>query len=232
MLSSSSNTSQPPSPLIQTLQRRGYPAWGFVIVRTDYASEERWQAFQEKLDALCDAQLDEETGHGLQRIKDALEFKMIEDPRLQGASSAEARKHFHIPRGMGGVAAGLDLELFLLVDEGVVASVLGSADVASPFSEAAMSSPYLVAVDAADETADGYPGFFRVLGDALLSELYPKLCMGLSPKDLWAMLGDGQTSWTGDEEGSQFLRNREKIPIPAVNGGYPFCSTITCENEG
>lgn len=81
-----------PSPLVQALQRRGYPAWGFVIVRTYYASEERWQAFQERLDALCDAQLEQETGPGLQGVKDMLQFKMIEDPRLQGASHTEARK--------------------------------------------------------------------------------------------------------------------------------------------
>lgn len=88
----SSNTYQPPSPLVQALQKESYPAWGFVLVRTYYASEDRWQAFQERLDTLCDAQLDEETGDGLQDIKDKLEFKMIEDPRLQDASMAEARK--------------------------------------------------------------------------------------------------------------------------------------------
>lgn len=81
-----------PSPLVQALQKRGYPAWGFVVVRTYYASEERWQAFQERLDTLCVAQLDQETGPGLQDVKDTLQLKMIEDPRLQGASHAEARK--------------------------------------------------------------------------------------------------------------------------------------------
>lgn len=192
---SSSNTIPPSSPLSQTLQRRGYPAWGFVLVRTYYASEDRWQAFQKRLDALCDAQLDEETGPGLQRVKDTLEFKMIEDPRLQGVDSTEARCHFHIACAVGGVAAGLDSELFLFVDEDVIASVLGEdGDIA----------PYLVAVDAkepvADETPEEYPGFFRVAGDALLSELYPKLRMGLSPRDLWATIEDGQITWTGDEE--------------------------------
>lgn len=46
---------------------------------------------------LCDAQLDDEdTGEGLevtQDIKDKLEFKLIEDPRLQGVSNTEARKY-------------------------------------------------------------------------------------------------------------------------------------------
>lgn len=192
----STGTRPPLSPLIQTLQRRDYPAWGFVIVRTYYASEQRWQAFQERLDELCDAQLDAETGPDLQRVKDTLEFKMVEDPRLAGVSRDEARRHFHIARGMGGVGAGLDLELFLLVDEDVVASVLGGDD--------EDAAPYLLAVDAtepvAGETPEGFPGSFRVAGDALLSELYPKLGMGLSPGDLWATMEDGQIMWTGDEE--------------------------------
>jgi hypothetical protein len=87
-----SDTYELPSPLVQTLQREGYPTWGFVLVRTYYESGERWQAFQERLDTLCDAQLDEESGEGLEVIKDQLEFKMIEDPRLQGVSNSEARK--------------------------------------------------------------------------------------------------------------------------------------------
>ncbi|KAI1811895.1 hypothetical protein GGS20DRAFT_588041 [Poronia punctata] len=133
--------SSTPSPLVQTLQRDGYPTWGFVIVRTYYASEERWQAFQEMLDILCDSQLDEETGDGLQDIKDKLEFKMIEDPRLRDASMVEARKHFHIARDMGGVVAGLGLGILLLVDKDVVESFVGGK-----------GSPYLLAVDV-DEAA-------------------------------------------------------------------------------
>lgn len=85
-------TKQPPSPLVQTLRDRNFPAWGFVLVRAYYASESRWQAFQARLDALCDEQLDQEAGEGLQRVKESLEFKMIEDPRLAGVSHAEARR--------------------------------------------------------------------------------------------------------------------------------------------
>ncbi|GAP93389.1 putative ww rsp5 wwp [Rosellinia necatrix] len=197
----SSNAHLLPSPLVQTLQREGYPAWGFVLVRTYYASEERWGAFQGRLDILCDAQLNEEEGEGQQSIKDRLEFNTIEDPRLQGISHAEARKHFHIARAMGGVAAGLDLSVLLLVDEDVIDSFLGNGARSSPGEPA---SPHLVAVDVAEPPADqvarGYPGFFRVSVNALLSELYPKLRMGLSGEDLWAMLDGGQTLWIGDDE--------------------------------
>lgn len=81
-----------PSPLVQTLQDKNFPAWGFVLVRTYYASESRWQAFQARLDALCDEQLDQETGEGSERVKGSLEFKMIEDPRLAGVNHTEARQ--------------------------------------------------------------------------------------------------------------------------------------------
>lgn len=84
---------QLPSPLVQALQDRNFPAWGFVLVRTYYASETRWQAFQSRLNTLCDEQLDQEAGEGLQRVRESLEFKMIEDPRLAGVSHAEARRY-------------------------------------------------------------------------------------------------------------------------------------------
>ncbi|KAG8163174.1 hypothetical protein KVR01_007652 [Diaporthe batatas] len=190
-----------PSPLIQALQEKNFPPWGFVLVRTYYASEQRWEAFQARLNALCDEQLDQEVGEGLQKVRESLEFKMIEDPRLAGVGHAEARRHFHIAREMGGVAAGLDLAVLLLVDEDVVDSVLDDKTRSSSSESDVALPPHLVAVDvSAPPAGDEHPGFFRVSADALLSELYPKLCMGLSARDLWAMLGDGQTVWTGDDQ--------------------------------
>lgn len=100
---------------------------------------------------------------------------------------------------MGGVAAGLDLAVLLLIDDDVANSVLG--DGAQSSSGAPPLPPYLLAVNVSEPSVgDEYPGFFRVSVDALLSEFYPKLCMGLSARDLWAMLGDGQTVWTGDDD--------------------------------
>lgn len=189
------------SPLFQALQEKNFPPWGFVLVRTYYASEPRWEAFKARLNALCDEQLDQEAGEGLQRARESLEFKMIEDTRLAGVGHAEARRHFHTARAMGGVAAGLDLAVLLLVDEDVVGSVLGDRTPSSYSESAVALRPHLIAVDVSEPpTGDEYPGFFPVPADALLSELYPKLCMGLSARDLWAMLGDGQTVWTGDDE--------------------------------
>lgn len=81
-----------PSPLVQTLQRAGFPPWGFVIIRTDYRSDSRWEEFQRELGTMCDAQLDDESGEGLERIRENLEFKIIEDPRLEDVDAQEARR--------------------------------------------------------------------------------------------------------------------------------------------
>ncbi|KAI2465556.1 hypothetical protein F4781DRAFT_435313 [Annulohypoxylon bovei var. microspora] len=171
-----------PSPLVQTLQRVGFPPWGFVMVRTYYSSESRWEQFQEKLDAMCDEQLSGETGDGLEKIQETLGFKMIEDPRLQDVSAEEARRHFHLAKAMGGVAAGLDISVLVLGDARAVDSALTDGTNDSEAGE-----------------PGGYPGHFKVSIDSLLCELYPKLCMGLSPQSLWSMMDDAGGIWTGDD---------------------------------
>lgn len=63
-----------------------------------------------------------------------------------------------------------------IIDEYVVNSVLG--DGAQSSSRPPL--PYLVAVGISEPPADNDNlGFFGVPVDALLSELYPKLCVGL-----------------------------------------------------
>ncbi|KAI0843869.1 hypothetical protein F5Y00DRAFT_221467 [Daldinia vernicosa] len=183
-----------PSPLVQTLQRAGFPSWGFVIVRTYYASESRWEEFQERLGAICDKQLDEETGEGLEKIKEALEFKTIEDPRLEDVGVEEARKHFHIAKSMGGVAAGFELGVLIMVDAGTMDSVLDDdAD--------GHQTSYVRVVDVTEPSEEGgYQGHFKVSLDALLCEFYPKLSMGLSPRDLWSMMDEEDGTWIGDDE--------------------------------
>lgn len=108
-------------------------------------------------------------------------------------------RHFRKAKAMGGVADGLNLGVLLLVDDEVVNSFCDR----DAHSSAGASTPFILVVDAnedpPEDVSGGYPGVFRVAVDALLSELYPKLCMGLSARDLWAMLTDGQEIWTGDE---------------------------------
>ncbi|KAI0882060.1 uncharacterized protein GGS22DRAFT_171431 [Annulohypoxylon maeteangense] len=182
-----------PSPLVETLARAGFPPWGFVIVRTYYGSESRWKQFQEKFDAMCDEQLNSETGNGLEKVKETLEFKLIEDSRLEDVSVEEARRHFHIAKSMGGVAAGLDMAILLLGDATVVDSVLSDGTNGN-------NAAYFTVVDVtgADESK-GYRGHFKVSIDSLLCELYTKLSMGLSPRDLWSMIDEADDIWAGDD---------------------------------
>ncbi|KAI0379385.1 hypothetical protein F5Y04DRAFT_282808 [Hypomontagnella monticulosa] len=191
---STQNVSLTLSPLVQTLQRAGFPPWGFVLVRTDYRSESQWGEFQRKLDAMCDAQLDEERGEGLERVRGTLEFKMIDDPRLADVDAEEARRHFHIAKSMGGVASGLDMGVLLLADAGTVESVLKHNEVTDPI-------PYITAVDVTDPgNPEDYPGSFKVSVDSLLCEFYPKLSMGVSPRALYAMMDKPDSIWTGDDQ--------------------------------
>jgi hypothetical protein len=60
--------------------------------QTYHRSESRWEQFQERLDGVCDEQLKGETGEGLDKIQEALEFKMLEDTRLQDVNVEEARR--------------------------------------------------------------------------------------------------------------------------------------------
>ncbi|KAI1076083.1 hypothetical protein F5B20DRAFT_341154 [Whalleya microplaca] len=182
-----------PSPLVQTLQRAGFPPWGFVMVRTYYGSESRWEEFQKKLDAMCDGQLNDETGDGLEKVQKALEFKIIEDPRLKGSGVEDARRHFHVAKAMGGVAVGMDISVLLVGDVGAVDSVLND-DATDE------SVPYITAVDVTEPgELGGFPGHFKVSIDSLLCELYPKVSMGLSPRSLWSMIEEADGIWTGDD---------------------------------
>jgi hypothetical protein len=82
-----------PSPLVQAVQRAGFPEWGYVIFRTDYSDEARWDRFQEIVfDEMCDVQMSKESETGLQAVKDKLSSKPVEDPALAGASVADVKR--------------------------------------------------------------------------------------------------------------------------------------------
>jgi hypothetical protein len=81
------------SPLVQAVQRAGFSEWGYVIFRTDYSDEARWDRFQEIVfDEMCDAQMSKESEIDLQAVKEILSFKSVEDPALAGASVADVRR--------------------------------------------------------------------------------------------------------------------------------------------
>lgn len=93
---------------------------------------------------------------------------------------------------MGGVAAGFDLSVCLVVDRSVVDSALGDRD--------EDHIPYVIAVDTTESAPeDGYPGHFKVGVEDLLGEFYPKLGKGLTPQSLWALMENTDDVWNGDE---------------------------------
>ncbi len=95
---------------------------------------------------------------------------------------------------MGGVTTGLDISVLLLGDARAVDSVLNDGTNDS-------GVPYISAVDVTEAgESGGYPGHFKVSIDSLLSELYPKLSMGLSPRSLWSMMDETDGIWTGDDD--------------------------------
>jgi hypothetical protein len=82
-----------PSPLVQAVQRAGFSEWGYVVFRTDYSDEARWDRFQETVfDEICDAQMNKESGNDLQAVKDKLSFKSVEDPALAGATVMDVKR--------------------------------------------------------------------------------------------------------------------------------------------
>lgn len=102
---------------------------------------------------MCNAQLNKESGDDLQAVKDKLSFKLVEDPTLAGTSVADVKRHFHAIRSAGQIPLGLALNLCMMVDHDVIASVLDKK---------AHEIPYLTAVDVTNsEAVEGYEGHLR-----------------------------------------------------------------------
>lgn len=95
---------------------------------------------------------------------------------------------------MGGVAAGFELGVLLMVGAGTVDSVLKDETKGH-------QSSYVTVVDVTEFSQEGgYQGHFKVSLDALLCEFYPKISMGLSPRDLCSMMDEEDGIWIGDDE--------------------------------
>lgn len=101
-----------------------------------------------------------------------------------------ACRHFHATKDLEGVAAGLDLDVCLMVDKNVIDSALDGKN---------SLGPYIVAVDVTEFAAtEEYFGCFKVDLKSLV-EFYVKLGMGLKPVELWATMEQSNDAWGGDE---------------------------------
>lgn len=83
------------SQLVEVVEREGYQDdWGFVLFRTDYSDESRWERFEEGFNNLIDKSIeeDEEGSTGIGRIERGLMVKMVVDEELEGARVEDIRR--------------------------------------------------------------------------------------------------------------------------------------------
>lgn len=72
-------------PLVKIVEEAGYEDFGFVMVRTEFTSESRWERFVERWNELLDMQFDNALPEtGLQRIQGKLVTKMMDDEVVSG----------------------------------------------------------------------------------------------------------------------------------------------------
>lgn len=192
--------------IVETVERLGPSGrpWGFVLLRVTYGDDARWAAFKSRFMELLQQSVDPELEVGWERIKDDLSIEMIEDVALDHAGLPESLKYVSIHgssrcylgvltkysryfqgvQERGGIAAGLDLQVFLVINEECVNSVLNAEGDGVPF-VLAQDVEYGQQEEEQDE--ESYPGFFKVSIDALLSSLYVGLQgMSMAPEELWA----------------------------------------------
>jgi hypothetical protein len=105
-------------------------------------------------------------------------FSLSIEHRFSGFGSADDRvRHYHAIRSAGQIPPGLDMNMCMIVDQYVIASVLNKKD---------GEIPYLIGVDVTNSKEDeGYEGYFKVAIDSLLCELYPLLSAEMLPRELW-----------------------------------------------
>jgi hypothetical protein len=67
-------------PLVQVIEEAGYDDFGFLLFRTDYSSDARWERFVVDWDVLLDKRLDEAgPDTGLQKVAEKVFTKMVDE---------------------------------------------------------------------------------------------------------------------------------------------------------
>lgn len=71
--------------LVKVVKDAGYEDFGFVLFRTDFTSDSRWERFVAEWNVLIDKRLDEALPEtGLQRIKEKVFTKIVDDDCMSG----------------------------------------------------------------------------------------------------------------------------------------------------
>jgi hypothetical protein len=84
--------------IVETVERLGSAprAWGFVLLRTTYGDDARWEAFKSRFWELLRESVDPELEVGWERIRDDLQVEMVEDVILDHAGLVERNKYVYI----------------------------------------------------------------------------------------------------------------------------------------
>lgn len=152
---------------------------------------------------LLEQSVDPELEVGWERIKGNLNMNMFDDVVLDQAGLPETLKcvrivslshlciitkdcrYFQSVKARWEIAPGHDLQMFLVVDNECINSVLDTDADAMPF-VLAQDVEYRQLENEEQEDEASYPGVFKVAIEALLSSLYVGLQgMGMAPEDLW-----------------------------------------------
>ncbi|MCJ1349950.1 hypothetical protein MMC31_008193, partial [Peltigera leucophlebia] len=151
--------------LVEILERNQWQDdWGFVLFRTDYADEARWERFEEEFTRMIDSSIEEMVD---ERSKEGLMVKMVVDGDLHGASYGDIAQHYASVKEAGEVPPGLDLPMCLVVDADTIASVVENHE-----------QPYIVAANTRyhySQAQGNEDGHFKVALKFLLPDLYPLL---------------------------------------------------------
>lgn len=89
-----SDTSIKRAPFVQCVEEQGYDEWGYILIRTDYSSEERWEHFQAEFNKIIEDSMDKEVseGSGVERVRDMCTIQVMVDPKLEGLDATAVRE--------------------------------------------------------------------------------------------------------------------------------------------
>lgn len=80
-------------PLVKQVESSGFQDFGFILFRTDYSNEARWQRFVEEYDPLLQRGMDNASPEsGIDRIRDKLFIKIVDDDVLDSSSPADVAR--------------------------------------------------------------------------------------------------------------------------------------------
>ncbi|CAI7568078.1 unnamed protein product [Penicillium glandicola] len=163
-------------PVVEVVERGGFDDFGFIVFRTDYSDEGRWEQWQKEFHRIIDASM--ASASGGKKIEDKCLLLNYEDEDIAGATYGQILQEYSEYQETESIPEGLDTGMCLVVDSAAMDSITSD-------------KPWVYALDLSFDhaskspLADGaYPGYFRVAVDSVITELYP-LLTAMTPPELW-----------------------------------------------